>query len=137
MNISLLAKKKASKSSSTKKTTEKPIKKTEKVSKSKKIDKVKEEEEEVSTPIEKIDFATAILKKKNLPNTLLVDDSNTDDHSTVAVDPIKMEELGLFSGDTVLLRGKKRKTTVAVITADENVSSSRIKMTKVVRSNLR
>jgi len=48
-----------------------------------------------------------------------------------------MEELGLFNGDTVLLKGKKAKKTVAVVNTDENISENKIKMTKVVRSNLR
>ena len=48
-----------------------------------------------------------------------------------------MKELDLYDGDTVLLKGKKRKTTVAVVTSDETVAASRIQMTKVVRSNLR
>lgn len=68
---------------------------------------------------------------------LLVDDSLHDDHSTVAISPAKMEELGLFGGDTVLLKGKKRKNTVAVVNADDNVSDTKIRMTKVIRSNLR
>jgi transitional endoplasmic reticulum ATPase len=49
----------------------------------------------------------------------------------------KMEALGLFNGDTVLLKGKKRKTTVATVNTDESVSDNRVRMTKVVRSNLR
>ena len=73
----------------------------------------------------------------NKPNTLLVDDSVSDDHSTVAMSVEKMDELGLFSGDTVLLKGKKRRDTIAVVTSDENVIETRIQMTKVVRSNLR
>lgn len=83
------------------------------------------------------DLATAILRKANAPNVLLVDDSIDDDHSTVTIDPAKMEELGLFAGDTVLLRGKKRKTTVAAVSCDESIAVSRVQMTKVVRSNLR
>lgn len=75
--------------------------------------------------------------KKSSPNTLLVDDSSSDDHSAVAVDPAKMEELGLMIGDTVLLKGKKRKTTVATICEDDSTANARVKMTKVVRSNLR
>jgi len=55
------------------------------------------------------DLAQAILSKKQTPNMLLVDDSLHDDHSTVAISPAKMEQLGLFGGDTVLLKGKKRK----------------------------
>ena len=49
----------------------------------------------------------------------------------------KMDELGLFSGDTVLIKGKKRKDTVAVVNTDESVPDSRVRMSKVVRSNLR
>ena len=86
---------------------------------------------------EKTDFAEAILKKKDSPNMLLVDDSVDDDHSTISVSPAKLEALGLLSGDTVQLYGKKRKTTVAVIASDENVVDSKVRMTKVVRSNLR
>jgi len=118
---------------------------------SKKNKKTKEDKEEakaaeavesdLTTPAAevsaKVDLATIILTKKAAPNKLIVDDSATDDHSTIAVDPIKMQELGLFSGDSVLLRGKKRKTTVAIVGSEDSVSLSRVKMTKVVRSNLR
>jgi len=72
----------------------------------------------------KVDLATIILTKKAAPNKLIVDDSATDDHSTIAVDPSKMQELGLFSGDSVLLRGKKRKTTVAIVGSEDSVSLS-------------
>lgn len=75
--------------------------------------------------------------KKQSPNVLLVDDATTDDHSTISMSPVKMEELGLFSGDTVLLKGKKRKTTVAVVYSDDDISDSKVKMTKVTRSNIR
>jgi transitional endoplasmic reticulum ATPase len=85
----------------------------------------------------KVDLATAILTKKQQPNMLLADDSLTDDHSSVGISSAKMKELGLFSGDTVLLKGKKRKSTVAIVITDDSVNDSRIKMTKVVRSNLR
>lgn len=49
----------------------------------------------------------------------------------------KMLELGLASGDTVLLKGKKRRTTVATVTEDEAAQEGRIRMSKGVRSNLR
>jgi transitional endoplasmic reticulum ATPase len=77
------------------------------------------------------------LLKKISPNSLLVDDSTADDHSVVTIDRVKLEELGLLSGDNVLLKGRKRKSTVAVVNGDDSVPASRIKMTKVVRSNLR
>lgn len=104
-------------------------------------DEVKEAAPLVSTATvvdsPKIDLAQAILKKKENPNMLLVDDSVTDDHSTISVSPAKMQALGLFNGDTVLLRGKKRKSTVAIVHSDDNVVDTKARMTKVVRSNLR
>lgn len=66
-----------------------------------------------------------------------MDDSITDNHSTVSLSAAKMEELGLFNGDTVLLRGKKRKSTVAIVNSEEGVFENKVRMTKVVRSNLR
>ena len=110
--------------------------------KSDKVDSTEKNEENVieTSPAEdkpKVDFSQAILNKKQMPNMLIVDDSTSDDHSTVSISPAKMEELKLFSGDTVLLRGKKRKDTLAIVNSDEHVSDVRIKMTKVVRSNIR
>lgn len=40
-----------------------------------------------------------------------------DDNSVVAISQEKMDELNLFKGDTVLLKGKKRKDTVRHILA--------------------
>jgi len=77
------------------------------------------------------------LQKNTSPNSLLVDDSVADDHSTIAIHPEKLSELNLIAGDTVLLKGKKRKTTLAVINADENVPFGKITMSKIARSNLR
>ena len=87
--------------------------------------------------VTKAALATAILTRKMTVNSFLVDDSLADDHSTVMINSEKMNQLGLFNGDTVLLKGKKRKTTVAVVNTDDSVSESRVRMTKVVRSNLR
>jgi len=89
-----------------------------------------------STPSTEVQ-AEAILSKKPTPNLLLVDDSLSDDHSTVCLSAAKMTELGLFSGDTVLLKGKKRKDTLAVVDSDETCSDLKVRMSKVVRSNLR
>jgi len=75
--------------------------------------------------------------KKTKPNRLIVDDSTQDDNSVVQVSPAKLDELQLFRGDTVLLRGKRKKETVAIILADEACSDEKIQMNKVVRSNLR
>jgi transitional endoplasmic reticulum ATPase len=80
---------------------------------------------------------TAILTRKMTPNTLLVDDSIVDDHSTISLSKAKMDELGLFDGDIVLLKGKKRKNTIAVVSTDKTVDANRARMSKVIRSNLR
>lgn len=48
-----------------------------------------------------------------------------------------MDELGLFRGDAILLKGKKRKETVCVALPDESCSNEKIKMNRVVRNNLR
>ena len=50
-------------------------------------------------------LATAILdNKKSKPNRLLVDQSEKDDNSVVSLSQAKMDELGLFRGDTVILK---------------------------------
>lgn len=56
-----------------------------------------------------IDFSEAILQKKMTPNLLVVDDALVEEFSTVSISPTKMDELNLFVGDTVLLKGKKGK----------------------------
>lgn len=48
-----------------------------------------------------------------------------------------MDELQLFRGDTVLLKGKRRKETVCIVLSDENCSDDKILMNRVVRNNLR
>ncbi len=57
-------------------------------------------------------MATAILRTKPKPNRLLVEEAVNDDNSVVALSQDKMDELQLFRGDTVLLKGKRRKETV-------------------------
>merc|ERR1712198_395531 len=82
-------------------------------------------------------LATAILKKKERPNRLLVEDAAQDDNSVVSLSQAKMDELQLFRGDTVLLKGKKRKETVCIVLSDDTVSNEKIRMNRVVRNNLR
>ncbi|CAF4596293.1 unnamed protein product, partial [Rotaria socialis] len=57
-------------------------------------------------------LATAILDQKKRPNHLLIEESRNDDNSAVALSQAKMNELLLFRGDTVTLRGKKRRETI-------------------------
>jgi transitional endoplasmic reticulum ATPase len=91
---------------------------------------------EGSSP-QKKDFSTAILEKKKSPNRLLVDEAINDDNSVVALHPNTMETLELFRGDTVLLKGKKRRDTVCIVLADDTIEEGKIRLNKVVRTNLR
>ncbi|GKV01264.1 hypothetical protein SLEP1_g13829 [Rubroshorea leprosula] len=85
----------------------------------------------------KKDYSTAILERKKSPNRLVVDEAINDDNSVVAMHPETMEKLQLFRGDTVLIKGKKRKDTICIALADETCEQPKIRMNKVVRSNLR
>ncbi|CAP23560.2 Protein CBG03070 [Caenorhabditis briggsae] len=83
------------------------------------------------------ELSTAILKDKAKPNRLIVDQSEQDDNSVVSVSQAKMDELGLFRGDAVILKGKKRKESVAIIVSDESCPNEKVRMNRVVRNNLR
>lgn len=75
-------------------------------------------------------------KKKRLKMLLHVQALN-DDNSVVALHPNTMDALELFRGDTVLLKGKKRKDSVCIVLAEEDCEESKIRMNKVIRKNLR
>jgi len=75
--------------------------------------------------------------KKRSPNRLIVDDATNDDNSVISLSPAKMEQLELFRGDTVLVKGKKGRDTVCIVLADETCEDSNVRMNKVVRKNLR
>ncbi|TSN86044.1 Transitional endoplasmic reticulum ATPase [Bagarius yarrelli] len=83
------------------------------------------------------DLSTAILKQKNRPNRLIVDESINEDNSVVSLSQAKMDELQLFRGDTVLLKGKKRRETVCIVLSDDSCSDEKVRMNRVVRNNLR
>lgn len=85
----------------------------------------------------KRDFSTAILERKKSPNRLVVDEAINDDNSVVSLHPATMEKLQFFRGDTILLKGKKRRDTVCIVLADEQCEESKIRMNKIVRANLR
>ncbi|KAH7159958.1 P-loop containing nucleoside triphosphate hydrolase protein [Dactylonectria estremocensis] len=83
------------------------------------------------------DTATAILKKKKKPNQLIVTDAVNDDNSIIALSEATMDSLQLFRGDTVLVRGKKRKDTVLIVLADDELDDGSARINRVVRHNLR
>merc|ERR1712070_1329652 len=61
----------------------------------------------------------------------------TDDNSILALSNNTMETLQLFRGDTVLVKGKKRKDTVLIVLADDDLEDGAARMNRVVRHNLR
>ncbi|GLU17758.1 hypothetical protein SLE2022_341140 [Rubroshorea leprosula] len=75
--------------------------------------------------------------KRRAPNRLLVDEATNDDNSVVSLNPKTMELLQIFHGDTVLLKGKKRRSTVCTAFPSETVEEHQLHMNKVIRSNLK
>ena len=82
-------------------------------------------------------LATAILKQKNKPNRLLVEEATNDDNSIITLSQAKMDELQLFRADSVIVKGKKRRETVCVVLSDDSCPNEKIRMNRVVRNNLR
>ena len=60
----------------------------------------------VEQTTEKKDFSTAIMDKKKAPQKLQVEESKQDDNSVVEMTQAKMDELKIFKGDAVILKGK-------------------------------
>lgn len=75
-------------------------------------------------------MSTAILRRKNAPNKLMVDDALLDDNSVVCLSEATLEKLGFFRNDTVLLKGKKRRETVANVTSSADCEDNKIRMNK-------
>ena len=55
----------------------------------------------------KKDYSTAIMDRKKAPHKLQVEDSKQDDNSIVEMTQAKMDELKIFRGDAVILKGKQ------------------------------
>lgn len=49
----------------------------------------------------------------------------------------KLDELGIFKGDSVLLKGKKRHETICIALSDNSITDDKIRLNKVIRKNLR
>lgn len=64
-------------------------------------------------------------------------DAVNDDNSIIALSNNTMETLQLFRGDTVLVKGKKRRDTVLIVLADDDLDDGSARINRVVRHNLR
>lgn len=94
----------------------------------------------MSQPADKKDFSTAILEKKKAPHKLMVEETKQDDNTVVEMTQKKMDELKLYNGDTVMLKGKKRRDTICIVLKvddADDLTDDKIRMNKVVRNNLR
>jgi len=76
-------------------------------------------------------------EKKRQPHRLVVDDYANDDSSIICMNQKTLDTLGLFRGDTVTIKGKKRKDTICVVLADDLVEESKVRINKVCRKNIR
>ena len=76
-------------------------------------------------------------KKIRSPHRLIVDDATNDDNSIISLSPRRMDELNLFRGDTVLIKGKKGHDTVCIVLSDDTCDDGNVRMNKVIRKNLR
>nr|WCZ58544.1 cell division cycle protein 48 [Andalucia godoyi] len=90
----------------------------------------------MSNPSASSSSAPEAPKKAQKLNRLVVDDATNDDNSVVALSQSVMDALNLFRGDNVLLKGKKRRETVAIVLSEE-VPEGKIRMNRVMRNNLR
>ncbi|CAN6917054.1 unnamed protein product [Brassica oleracea] len=85
----------------------------------------------------KNDFNSAILERKKSPNRFVVDEAIDDDNSSFSLHHSTMEKAAAFPGDAILIKAKKRKDIVFILFADESCEDPKIRMNKIVRSNLR
>ena len=68
---------------------------------------------------EKKDLSTAILDNRKGPNKLTMEQiaQDVDDNSRCQLTPAKRDELKIFDGETICLKGKKRRETVCTVVA--------------------
>jgi len=88
-------------------------------------------------PKKPVDLSTAILDRKKAPNKLMVEDALNDDNSTIWLSSKKLNELDIFKGDPVIIKGKKRHETLCIALEDGTLDDGLVRMNKVVRKNLR
>jgi transitional endoplasmic reticulum ATPase len=60
----------------------------------------------------------------------MVDDAVNDDNSVITLSTATMERLELFRGDTVVVKGKKRKDTVLIVLADDDMEDNKARINK-------
>jgi transitional endoplasmic reticulum ATPase len=59
-----------------------------------------------------------------------VDDDSNDDNSVMTLSTATMEALQLFKGDVALIKGKKRRDTVLIVLADDDLEDNKVRINK-------
>jgi hypothetical protein len=59
------------------------------------------------------------------------------DHATIGLGQTSLDELSLFNGDLVQVKGRKGKKVMAIVQLDNSITGSTIKTNSVIASNLR
>jgi transitional endoplasmic reticulum ATPase len=67
---------------------------------------------------------------------LIVDNSANDDNSVIGMHENTMTLLDIFAGDSVIVKGKKKKETVLVCTSDPSCEEGKVKVNGGTRKNL-
>ncbi|KAJ4703745.1 cell division cycle 48 [Melia azedarach] len=71
-------------------------------------------------------------------NRLVVEEAIDDDNSIIRLHPDTMKQLSVFNSGTVLIKGKRRRrNTICTAVTDDSCNEFKIRMNKVVRSNLK
>ena len=69
---------------------------------------------------------------------LMVDDNNDDEMSSVAfMHPQRMEDLNIMNDDMILIHGKRKRSTVAIVESDDTIPENMIKLHRMARYNAR
>jgi hypothetical protein len=91
-----------------------------------------------STKVDKgAEEGVTVLDSYKKRDVLKVGEAISEDPSAVTMSPETMKKLDLFSGDTVHLKGKRRKDTIAVVSSDDSIAEDKILMNQKMRMNLR
>jgi len=72
-------------------------------------------------------------------NRLIVEETlkkNESENSAVYLNSNVVDQLKLFRGDTVLIKGKRKKDTVSIIMTDDSCEDNKIRLNEVIRKNI-
>ena len=81
-------------------------------------------------------MASAAPEQKRAKKRLIVGNSANDDNSVIGMHENTMTLLDIFAGDSVIVKGKKKKETVLVCTSDPSCEEGKIKVNGGTRKNL-